>query len=612
MRRLEDYRDAAATLLKQGAYLQAYDTAAEGLQQFLSDLSLRQSLALALARTGATREANRRLRALVDEGHTDEETVAMLARTYKDLWESSGDPVERTEYVHRAQQCYLEAHHKSGGYWSGINAATMALVAGDRSQAEKLAASVRDICLARVPQASERDRYWLLATLGEAALLLRDLAGAESHYRKAVSLQGVGVGELVSTRRNARLILREEGQDAALFDALFRIPHVAAFVGHLIDRPDRAVPRFTPDMEDAVRGALRDRLSRYDIGFAYSSAANGGDILFLETMRDRGAELHIVLPYNREAFLRDSVDFIPGGNWVERCHTLLQQAKSVTVASDQRMSGGDMSYDYAFQLLDGMAAIQADELDTELVCCAVWDSDMHDERSVTGSSVAYWRRAHRRTEIIDIGSMRQSPSPPGGAALGAQQHTVDAPAAEFEARLVGMLFADVAGFSKLTEDQIPLFVKRYLGTIGDVVRGFGVTPLLVNTWGDGLYFVFPGVRETGEFALALSERLCEIDWTEYALPNTLALRIAVHAGPVYECTDPVSSRRNFLGSHVALAARIEPITPPGVVYASGAFAALAKSQDVRAFRCTYVGQTPLAKAYGTMAMYVLTRESKAG
>jgi class 3 adenylate cyclase len=54
---------------------------------------------------------------------------------------------------------------------------------------------------------------------------------------------------------------------------------------------------------------------------------------------------------------------------------------------------------------------------------------------------------------------------------------------------------------------------------------------------------------------------------------------------------------------VSRAARLEPITPPGQVYASEAFAALAAAQRTPDFTCDYVGQTPMAKAYGTLPAY---------
>jgi class 3 adenylate cyclase len=192
------------------------------------------------------------------------------------------------------------------------------------------------------------------------------------------------------------------------------------------------------------------------------------------------------------------------------------------------------------------------------------------------------------------------PSPPADLAVPGER-----PSSGFEAQLVGLLFADVAGFSKLTEEQIPRFVEHYLGRVAQVLSAAPEPPLLTNTWGDGLYFVFRSVRETGQFALRLSEALRNLDCAALGLPDTLSMRIAVHAGPAYACIDPVTGRANYLGAHVALAARIEPITPPGEVYGSGAFVALAKAMQAREFVCAYVGQTPLAKGYGTFPMFVL-------
>jgi class 3 adenylate cyclase len=167
------------------------------------------------------------------------------------------------------------------------------------------------------------------------------------------------------------------------------------------------------------------------------------------------------------------------------------------------------------------------------------------------------------------------------------------------------VFADVAGFSKVSEEQIPRFIDQYMGEIGKVIAEFPDKAILTNTWGDGLYFVFDGVPEAGAFALHLSEVLRGIDWTTRGLPAALGIRIAVHAGPAYACTDPVTGRPNYLGSHVSFAARIEPITPPGIVYGSGAFAALARSAGVDSFTCAYVGPTPLAKGAGTTPMYAI-------
>ncbi|HWP47599.1 MAG TPA: hypothetical protein VNM22_10590 [Candidatus Limnocylindrales bacterium] len=48
----------------------------------------------------------------------------------------------------------------------------------------------------------------------------------------------------------------------------------------------------------------------------------------------------------------------------------------------------------------------------------------------------------------------------------------------------------------------------------------------------------------------------------------LSLRITLHAGPVYAYTNPVTQLPACTSTHVIRAARLEPITPPGRVYAS--------------------------------------------
>jgi class 3 adenylate cyclase len=172
---------------------------------------------------------------------------------------------------------------------------------------------------------------------------------------------------------------------------------------------------------------------------------------------------------------------------------------------------------------------------------------------------------------------------------------------------MAMLFADAVGFSQLTEEQIPGFVQQYLGAVAALMARSPCAPVMKNTWGDGLYGVFATVHEAGEFALDLCALVNEMNWTAHGLPEHLSLRIALHAGPVYACTNPVTGQPDYLGTHVSRAARLEPVTPPGQVYASHAFIAVAAAQGVTDFTYEYVGQTPLAKGYGTFPTYHIRR-----
>ena len=618
---LDEWRQRGQKLLAAGAPIVAYDTLAEGLAAHPGDPRLRQLLALALARSGASRAAIPLLEALRAEGHADEETIGLLARAYKDLWSEGGPAAERRAYLQSAHNFYAEAHHLSGGIWSGINAATTALLLGRRDDAVTLARDVRDRCLKdEAGDPSCATNYWHLATLAEAHLILREWREAEAAYARATEIGRGRPADTASTRRNARLILGELGADAASIERVLRVPRVIAFAGHLIDSPGRKTSRFPQALEAVATAAIRERLAQLDAGFGFSSGACGADIIFLEALRERNGETTIVLPYDADEFERDSVDIVPGADWSARYRRALAAARDVFLASEQRVGAGEVSYEYAVLLLEGLAGIRADELDAELVRVVLWDGKPQGGRGGTAPTVEQWRRDGHRVEVIDLAALLHESglpiavAPAGNPMEKSGRWVMPAvPASSwgptFEPEIVSLLFADAKGFSGLREDQIPAFVEQFLGMVGEVLSRSANPPRLKNTWGDGLYFVFGSVRDAGLFALDLQAAIASTDWSRWGLPAHLSLRTGLHAGPAYSCQDPVTERLNYFGAHVSRAARIEPITPVGQVYASAAFAALARAEGVREFRCEYVGRTPLAKAYGTLAMYVVRRRA---
>jgi hypothetical protein len=66
--------------------------------------------------------------------------------------------------------------------------------------------------------------------------------------------------------------------------------------------------------------------------------------------------------------------------------------------------------------------------------------------------------------------------------------------------------------------------------------------------------------------------------------------------------------QNYTGVHTSRAARIEPITPPGCVYCSQAFASMSETLCVSDYECTYVGNVPLAKGYGLQPVSHVTNK----
>jgi hypothetical protein len=114
-------------------------------------------------------------------------------------------------------------------------------------------------------------------------------------------------------------------------------------------------------------------------------------------------------------------------------------------------------------------------------------------------------------------------------------------------RVRAILFADALHFSSLSEDQVETFSRDFLGAIADELKHSLHKPLLQKTWGDGLCFVFETLSDAGQFALELRDRIANTDWTAFGLPEQLSLRIALHAGPIFEIQDPISRRAHRAG-----------------------------------------------------------------
>ena len=83
--------------------------------------------------------------------------------------------------------------------------------------------------------------------------------------------------------------------------------------------------------------------------------------------------------------------------------------------------------------------------------------------------------------------------------------------------------------------------------------------------------------------------------------------VGLHCGPVFVGQDPITRLPLYSGVHTSRTARIEPITPPGQVYASSAFAAVATARGVEGLRFSYIGRTQLAKHYGVLPLYHVKR-----
>jgi hypothetical protein len=124
------------------------------------------------------------------------------------------------------------------------------------------------------------------------------------------------------------LIVPEAASDRR--GAVLRSLRVAAFSGHMVDAPGRPSPRFPHSKVGAVRRAIAELLRQYGIGYGFSSAARGSDILFLEELKKRGGSGQVFLPFPRKQFKRTSV----GYGWDDRFDKALEGFDVVELSAE--------------------------------------------------------------------------------------------------------------------------------------------------------------------------------------------------------------------------------------------------------------------------------------
>jgi len=552
-----------------------------------------QTRAHALANTGAPGRARAVLQALIDQGNRDIETLGFLGRIEKDLARTAQDTTRANQHWQAALGYYREAFASSGDPYPGINAATLLLRLGQQSAAHQMAQQVINACDAGLSQNPDQ-AYWELATLAEANLVLGNHTQARDYYARAVHQHQSNFSALGSMARQAMELLMIAQQPQDLLQDILILPKVAVFAGHMIDSPKRISPRFNVADLPACSAALERLIREQNIGSAYTGLANGSDILFAEAIIDAGAQLHAVLPMDVNAFEDFSVrsDLIEAKHWSERYRRLLDQAKSVTVASDGLATAGTADLRYCNAVALGLAQLSARELATQVIGVALWDGQVAQPGG-TADSVALWQRAKLDIHVLSTQGQPQ------------QQHPKVEVQPNLEGRnIMALVFADVVNYSKLSETDIGQYYDELLPKVAELVAA-GHPPAVQQTFGDAFYFAFHELADAATLALAL-QSLFRNPAQLPSLSQPLRIRIALHAGPLMSCQDPINRTTNYTGRHTSKAARVEPVVPENQILTTQQFAALAANLAHHPYEFSYVGEQALAKNYGTERLYLLT------
>ena len=177
------------------------DRAAE---RFPKALRPKQLQGLALARSSQTMKAQLVLGKLYAAGEIDPETLGILARTWMDRYQATG---ERT-FLLKSRDLYRQAFEAfPKDYYTGINAASKSMLAGEKETAAQLAERVQGL----VGDKPVLGDYWKTATVAEVQLLQNRIDVAAALYEAAVLTAPLEYGNHESTYKQAALLLRAVG-----------------------------------------------------------------------------------------------------------------------------------------------------------------------------------------------------------------------------------------------------------------------------------------------------------------------------------------------------------------------------------------------------------------
>lgn len=241
---------------------------------------------------------------------------------------------------------YLHAYRANPGhYYSGINALTLMhlynYLTKDARYGLDMAISAGAVRFAAECEPDVRQFFWSKTTLGDLEVLVGTADTVKAAYKEAIAKNERDWFALNSSLAQLQILqdlgFRPETVSAGIetFErALGRLNkpedrwqprQVLLFSGHMIDAPNRETPRFPADKEEIAAqaiGAVLDQLGANADNLAFSQAAAGSDLLFIEACQKRGVRCRVLLPFEEPEFIDRSIMPSAGEKWRERFYAM--------------------------------------------------------------------------------------------------------------------------------------------------------------------------------------------------------------------------------------------------------------------------------------------------
>jgi class 3 adenylate cyclase len=171
----------------------------------------------------------------------------------------------------------------------------------------------------------------------------------------------------------------------------------------------------------------------------------------------------------------------------------------------------------------------------------------------------------------------------------------------FSSKTRSILFMDVSGWSKLPAHEIHAYATKGLQALSQRLEGND----FINTWGDSIVATFESAKTAAENALRIQDFFVN-SYPESGVSSGLTCRVSLHLGEVICCRNALRNQFDIFGEAVHVAARLEPVTSPGAIFCTQAFADRLREVQGSAPKAWPFGQLELAKGFGRVEVFVIT------
>ena len=373
------YENVAKRANSEGEYYLAHDAANHGLRcAAAADFPPHRLIAAkstALARSGATCEAQRVLDEFLTKHEADGSVCSAQARLLRDRGLAAQSGEERSRLMTEAAKWAAQAKdfaRQEGADWSypANQEVQFLYFAGQHETARAKALLVIKFIEQRVDHGS----MWNQTNLAEMRLVLSELDRAGEHYAKAAALSVQSPGDLAANRAVAALLLAEVSGDDKLLDKWFPKPVLLIFAGHIPDCAVREAPRLPEKicrMDGPAALALTKIIAKMGVVEGISAGAPGGDILFAEALLATRGRITLMEPFPLRR-IREVANNC-GYDWSTRLERIYEKASHIQAITCAEDVDGDTQCDYANYVMLGTAILRTKRINGQLRAIVLWD-----------------------------------------------------------------------------------------------------------------------------------------------------------------------------------------------------------------------------------------------